>query len=236
MRNNFAGSREPTRKMLIGYARVSTVDQETGLQLKALNEAGTVRIFEERISAVSRRPQLERMLYCLRKGDVLVVYKVDRLARSLADLLRILERVERCGATFRSLTEPIETATPIGRFMLQVLGSFAEFERSLIRERCAAGIKAARTVRGMKWGRPRILDWNEALAAYKAGNRYDEIAARYGVHEDTVRQAVKRLLGPQEYRPYVRRPRSTAKSGGPHVEVASLKCIEQTPRATTTLA
>jgi DNA invertase Pin-like site-specific DNA recombinase len=191
--------------MLIGYARVSTVDQETGLQLKALNEAGATRIFEERISAVSRRPQLERMLYCLRKGDVLVVYKVDRLARSLADLLRILERVERCGATFRSLTEPIETGTPIGRFMLQVLGSFAEFERSLIRERCAAGIRAARATPGMKWGRPRILDWNEALSAYEAGDRFDAIAARYGVHEDTVRQAVKRSLG-KSWRPYVRQP------------------------------
>jgi DNA invertase Pin-like site-specific DNA recombinase len=178
--------------MLIGYARVSTIDQETSLQLDALRTAGAIRIFEERLSAVMKRPELERMLYCLRRGDVVLVYKVDRLARSLADLLRIIERIERAGATFRSLTEPIETGTPIGRLITQLLGSFAEFERSVIRERCAAGTKAAKA-RGVQWGRPRRLDWESAVQMSGSGATPYEIGELFGVHHTTVRLALKTL-------------------------------------------
>jgi DNA invertase Pin-like site-specific DNA recombinase len=147
-------------------------------------------VFDEKRSGVGARPRLEALLYCLRRGDVVVVYKVDRLARSLVDLLRVLERIERCGATFRSLTEPIETGTPLGRLMVQLLGSFAEFERSVIRERCAAGTRAA-LARGVKWGRPRRLDWSDAVESRAAGEPYASIAARYGVHHTAVRLAVK---------------------------------------------
>ena len=118
--------------MLVGYARVSTQDQNTALQMEALGSAGCARIFEDQKTAVVVRPGLMRALYSLRAGDVFVVYKVDRLARSLSDLLRIIDRITAAGASFRSLTEPIDTGTPVGRMMLQLLGAFAEFERSAI--------------------------------------------------------------------------------------------------------
>ena len=113
--------------MLFGYARVSTHDQDTALQVAALRSAKVDRVFEEKASGVMKRAALEALLYSVRAGDVIVVYKVDRFARSLADLLRILARIEAAGAAFRSLTEPIDTSTPVGRLMLQLLGSFAEF-------------------------------------------------------------------------------------------------------------
>jgi DNA invertase Pin-like site-specific DNA recombinase len=177
-------------RMLIGYARVSSLDQDTALQKDALTSAGVARLFEEKLSAAAKRPALEAMLYCLRRGDVVVVYKVDRLARSLAELLRVLERIESAGATFKSLTEPIETGTPLGRLLVQLLGSFAEFERNVIRERCAAGTRAA-LARGVRWGRPRRLDWSDAVRSRLAGEPFASIAARYGVHHTTVRLAVK---------------------------------------------
>lgn len=178
--------------MLIGYARVSTLDQDTTLQLDALRRAGAKRVFEEKLSAVAKRPRLEAMLYCLRRGDEVLVYKLDRLARSLADLLRVLERIKQCGATIRSLTEPIDTNTPIGVLMLQQLGAFAQFERSMIRERCAAGTRAA-MARGVRWGRPRKFDHEEAERLMAGGAKPLELAQRYGVHHTAVRLAVKTL-------------------------------------------
>lgn len=171
--------------MLFGYARVSTVDQDTALQVAAFAAAGVDRIFEEKLSGVVRRPGLERVLYSLRAGDVLVVYKVDRLARSLSDLLRILERVELAGASFKSLTEPIDTGTPLGRLMLQLLGSFAEFERSVIRERCMAGRRAAE-VRGVRFGRPRKVDVSALPALVDEGLNAGQIAARFGCDRSSV--------------------------------------------------
>lgn len=140
-----------------GYARVSTHDQDTALQMQALARAGCGRIIQEKTSGVADRPLLVAVLCCLRRGDVLVVYKVDRLARSLADLLRIAARVQALGAHLRSLTEPIDTSTAIGRMMFQMLGVFAEFERAVIMERAQAGIQAARG-RGVRFGRPRKID------------------------------------------------------------------------------
>lgn len=172
--------------MLYGYARVSTVEQETALQLDALRAANVDRIFEEKLSAVRRRPRLEALLYCLRKGDVVLVYKVDRLARSLSDLLRIIERIERAGASFRSLTEPIETGTPIGRLLIHQLGAFSEFERAVIRERCDAGMRAAME-RGIRWGRPRRLDWHEVRQMAANGMNPCEIARVVGAHHTGIR-------------------------------------------------
>ncbi|MEH0838743.1 recombinase family protein [Streptococcus anginosus] len=129
--------------MLIGYARVSTVEQHTALQLDALRNAGCETIYQEKQSAVKARPELEKCLARLQPGDVLIVYKLDRLARSLKHLLFVLERLESAGAGLRSITEPVDTSTPMGKLIIQVLGAVAEFERTLIRERSIAGQVAA---------------------------------------------------------------------------------------------
>ncbi len=176
--------------MLVGYARVSTNDQETALQRDALRRAGVRRVFEEKRSAVALRPELDAALRVLKPGDVLVVYKVDRLARSLSDLLSILRRLEASGAGFRSVTEPIDTSSAAGRLMLQILGSFAEFERSMLRERTTAGIAAARE-RGSRLGRPRVLEGrrlSSALGLLRGGASYSEVARRYSVSVETVRR------------------------------------------------
>ena len=144
--------------MLLGYARVSKGgDQDPAPQTAALKAAGCERIFEERMTG-SRwdRPELQRLMEHLRPGDVLVVWKLDRLGRSLKDLLLLLERVHTAGAGFRSLTEAIDTTTPAGRMMMQMLGAFAEFEREMIRERTRAGLEQARA-NGRVGGRRRAL-------------------------------------------------------------------------------
>lgn len=137
--------------MLIGYARVSTNEQENYLQLDALKAAGVKRVFAEKGSSVGERPQLRLALAALESGHVLIVYKLDRVARSLRDLLSILDSINACGAGFRSLTEPIDTTSPVGVFILQILGAVGQFERSLIRERAIAGQVAAYS-RGVRWG------------------------------------------------------------------------------------
>src|SRR6187551_2304914 len=140
--------------MLLGYARVSKADdQDTAAQVSALKAAGCTRIYEEKASGGRwDRPELHWVLDHLRAGDVLVVWKLDRLSRSLKDLLHILEKVEAAGADFRSLTEAIDTTGPAGRMLMQMLGSFAEFERAMVRERTRMGLKAA-AARGRKGGR-----------------------------------------------------------------------------------
>lgn len=131
---------------LIGYARVSKGDsQSVEPQRQALQDEGCQRVFEEAASGGRwDRPKLQELLGQLRQGDVVVVWKLDRLSRSLKDLLHILDRVDKAGAGFRSITEAIDTTTPAGRMMMQMLGSFAEFEREMIRERTSAGLVQAR--------------------------------------------------------------------------------------------
>lgn len=139
---------------LIGYARVSTEDQTPLPQSQALNAAGCAEIHEEQASGGNRaRPVLARVLERIRKGDTLVVVRIDRLARSLSHLLEVIERLEAKGAFFRSLHDPIDTASPQGKFTLQVLGAAAEFERALIRERTKAGLLSARA-KGRIGGNP----------------------------------------------------------------------------------
>lgn len=129
----------------IGYARVSTAEQSLGLQVDALRKFGCERIHEETVSAASsKRPQLENALGLLRDGDRFVVWKMDRLARSLTDLLRRVDFINARGAQFVSLTEKIDTSSASGRLLFHVLGALAEFERDLIRERTIAGLKIAR--------------------------------------------------------------------------------------------
>lgn len=143
--------------MIIGYARVSTSDQSLDAQCDALKAAGAKRVFQEKRTGKSRqRPELERLLDQLRAGDVLVVAKYDRLARSLRDLIDLVETIRERGADFRSLAEDIDTTTPTGRLIFHVFGSIAEFERERIVERTKEGLAAARK-RGRRGGRPRAL-------------------------------------------------------------------------------
>jgi DNA invertase Pin-like site-specific DNA recombinase len=125
--------------MLIGYARVSTSEQETHLQMDALRAAGVQQVFAEKGSSVGPRPELRRALAGMAQGDVLVVWKLDRLSRGLVDLLDLIDQLKASGCGFKSLTEPIDTTNPLGVFMLQVLGAVAQLERSLIHQRVLAG-------------------------------------------------------------------------------------------------
>lgn len=143
--------------MKIGYARVSTRDQNLDLQREALRGAECTRIFEEKASGVrAPRPALTSALRALRRGDVLVVWKLDRLGRSLQDLIKILADLDRRGIGFRSLSDNFDTTTPVGRLVFHVAGAMAEFERDLMSERTRAGMAAAR-VKGRQPGRPRRL-------------------------------------------------------------------------------
>jgi DNA invertase Pin-like site-specific DNA recombinase len=147
--------------LLLGYARVSRGDeQNNALQTKALRAAGCRRLFEETETASGGRwdrPELHRLLDHLREGDTVVVWKLDRLSRSLKDVLHIMDRIANAGAGFRSITENIDTTTPAGRMMMQMVGAFAEFERAMIRERTSAGLAAARA-EGRVGGRRKKLD------------------------------------------------------------------------------
>src|ERR1700686_3076946 len=143
--------------MLIGYARVSTNDQETATQVAALKAAGCERIYREKASGGRwDRPELHRLIDHLRKNDVLVVWKLDRLSRSLRDVLTIMERLGKAGAGFRSLTEAIDTTTPAGRMMMRMVGAFAEFERAMLRERTKAGLDSARREGRIGRRRPKL--------------------------------------------------------------------------------
>lgn len=143
--------------MKIGYARVSTQEQELNLQLDALEAAGCAKIYQEKITGVTReRPQLHALLAHLREGDVVVIWKLDRLARSLKDLVDIVNELQEKGAELRSLQDQIDTTTPHGKFTFHVFAALSEFERDIIRERTKAGLAAARA-RGRKGGRPKGL-------------------------------------------------------------------------------
>lgn len=152
--------------MIYGYARVSTTEQETTLQIDALSRSGADCIYQEKTSSVGARPELKKLLQVVGSQDQIIVYKLDRLARSLKDLLQIIDHIERSKCAFRSLTESIDTTTPVGKLMLNILGSFAEFERGLIRERAIAG-QAAAYSRGIRWGgQPRVLSQSDANCVY----------------------------------------------------------------------
>ena len=151
---------------LVGYARVSTADQHQALQLDALHAAGCIKVFTEQASGAQRdRPQLQAALAYLRPGDTLVVWKLDRLARSLTQLVETIEGLALRDVGFRSLTEAIETTTAGGRLIFHIFASLAEFERAIIRERTRAGLDAARA-RGRVGGRPPALT-KEAITAAK---------------------------------------------------------------------
>ncbi len=172
--------------MRIGYARVSTQEQDTSAQIGALESAGCKRIFQEKASGGRwDRPELHRLLGQLRSGDVVVVWKLDRLSRSLKDLLLTLEKIEEAGAHFQSLTEAIDTATPAGRMMMQIVGSFAEFERAMLRERTKNGLDAARQEGRIGGRRPKLApqQQKEVIALVTSGQKTGADAARlFRVH------------------------------------------------------
>jgi DNA invertase Pin-like site-specific DNA recombinase len=181
--------------MLLGYARVSKGDeQNNALQAKALRAAGCRKLFEEAASGGRwDRPELHRMLDQLREGDTVVVWKLDRLSRSLKDVLHIMERIAEAGAGFQSVTESIDTTTPAGRMMMQMVGSFAEFERAMIRERTSAGLAVARA-EGRIGGRRKKLDVSKrheiaesVITGRKSGA---EMARLYNVSQPTVSRIV----------------------------------------------
>ncbi|MEA1051750.1 recombinase family protein [Lamprobacter modestohalophilus] len=176
--------------MRIGYARVSTQEQDTQAQIGALEGAGYERIFHETASGGRwERPELQRLLGQLRRGDAEVVWKLDRLSRSLKDLLLTLEKIELAGAQFQSLTEAIDTATPAGRMMMQIVGSFAEFERAMLRERTRNGLDAARQDGRVGGRRPKLTahQQREIITLVTSGQKTGADAARlFRVHPSTV--------------------------------------------------
>jgi DNA invertase Pin-like site-specific DNA recombinase len=168
-----------------GYARVSTQDQDLSGQLDALQAAGAMKVYREKISGVrAQRPQLAKLMASLMPGDVVVVTKLDRLGRSTRELLELIERISKAGAAFRSLGDPLwDTSSSQGRLLSTLLAAIAEFERDLIRERTGDGRKRA-LANGVKFGRKRKLsDYQRAEAVKRrdAGETLASIAKSYGV-------------------------------------------------------
>ena len=176
--------------MKIGYARVSTTDQNLDLQLTALKEAGCSRIFQEKISGAKKdRPELQRLLDQLRSGDVIVVWKLDRLARSTNHLLELVEYIRVAEASFCSLSEPwANTTSHAGKMIMTVFAGIAEFELDLIRERTSAGRISAKQ-RGIRFGRPKKMNEEQKLLAKRLleeNKSVSEIAKTFNVHKATI--------------------------------------------------
>ena len=172
--------------MLIGYARVSTQDQQLHLQLDDLQRAGCEQVFQEKVSSGKVRPQLQLLVDSLRTGDTVVVWKLDRLGRSLKELITLITDFQQRGVGFRSLHDAIDTTTAQGRLVFNLFASLAEFERDLIRERTQAGLSAARS-RGRLGGRPKGLG-KETLAKAKAARTLYEA-------KDKTAEEIGKLLG-----------------------------------------
>jgi len=181
--------------MIFGYCRISKGDEQNILlQQQALQNFGVERIFQEEVSGGRwDRPELHKLLDQLRPDDLIVVWKLDRLSRSLKDLLQIIDRIENAGAGFKSLTEAIDTTSPAGRMMMQMVGSFAEFEREMIRERTKAGLEAARAEGRIGGRRPKLSNEQKkdiadnVLSGRKTGA---QMARLYNVSQATVSRVV----------------------------------------------
>ena len=177
----------------LGYARVSTTDQDPALQLDALKAAGCIKVFTDKTSGtLDRRPQLDRLLDQLRPGDTVVVWRLDRLGRSLRDLLDISEMLRERDVALRSLTDHIDTGTAAGRMLYAVLGAVAQFERDVLRERTVAGMRAAKR-RGEHIGRPLALtkaQVREAKTMLDRGESPAHIARVFRVGRSTLYRAI----------------------------------------------
>ena len=183
---------ETAPTQLYGYARVSTTDQDLSIQEAALRTAGCSAIMSEKRTGTSRngRNELEKLLAFLRPGDSLVVTRIDRLARSLRDLQNIVHELREKGAHLKATEQPVDTSTPAGKCFLDMLGTFAEFETNLRRERQQEGIDAAKA-RGVYKGRPRSISAEEVKRLLKDGVGASEVAKRLGIG----RASVYRLAG-----------------------------------------
>jgi len=175
---------------VLGYARVSTQDQDLSGQIEMLKAAGAETIYREKVSGVrADRPQLAKLMAGLKSGDIVTVTKLDRLGRSTRELLDLIDRIGKAGAAFRSLGDPLwDTASPQGRLLSTLLAAVAEFERELIRERTGAGRKRA-MANGVKFGRkPKLSPYQraEALARREDGETLAEIARSYAVDVSTI--------------------------------------------------
>ena len=181
--------------MMVGYARVSTDEQNTAAQLPELRKAGCRKVYEEKLSGRTMdRPELERCLNHLEKGDTLVVWRLDRLGRSIRDLLEIIERLEKNGVHFVSLKEKFDTSTAAGRLIFHFFASLTQFERELIRERTMLGLSAARA-RGRLGGRKRLMSPQQirvikTLWASKEHTR-QAIASQFGVSVSTIDRIIR---------------------------------------------
>jgi DNA invertase Pin-like site-specific DNA recombinase len=193
-------SQQVCATMLIGYARVSTQDQDAAAQIAALKTAGCELVFQDKASGGRwDRPELHRLLGQLRQGDVLVVWKLDRLSRALKDVLALMEKVTQAGAGFRSLTEAIDTTSPGGRMMMQIVGTFAEFERAMLRERTRNGLDAARQQGRIGGRRPKLKthQQQEIVQLVNSGQKTAADAARlFNVHPATVSRLLRRDKAP----------------------------------------
>ena len=169
--------------MKIGYARVSTRDQHLDLQRTALSEAGCERIFEEQVSGVGDRTELKAALQYLREGDCLVVYKLDRLGRSMRDLLDIIEQLRQRDISLVSIRDNIDTGSTTGKLVLHIFSALAEFERDLILDRTSEGRREARK-RGVKFGRPKQAKSDKAVACaslYRSGMTIQQIMQQLSI-------------------------------------------------------
>lgn len=176
--------------MNIGYARTSTTDQNTDLQIDALNDADCIKVFQEKASGAQRdRPELKAALEYAREGDTIVVWKLDRLARSIKQLIETIENLEERNIGFRSLTENIDTTTNGGKLIFHIFAALAEFERGIIRERTVAGLEAAKA-RGKIGGRPPALNSDDINVARTlladSEITVKEVAQRLGVSVSTL--------------------------------------------------
>ncbi len=183
--------------MVIGYARVSTSEQDTALQLDALEASGCERVYQEAGSGASReRPELAKCLDTVREGDTLIVWRLDRLGRSLKDLVEIITELEGRGVGFKSLTETIDTTSAGGKLVFHIFAGLAEFERTLIQERTRAGLAAARA-RGRNGGRPRKLTKAQAKKASAMLSDLSitktEVAKHFGVTRATLNKSLECL-------------------------------------------
>lgn len=180
---------------LIGYARTSTTDQKAGLeaQLRDLEEAGCIKIFQEELSSVATsRPELERCLEFIREGDTLIVTKLDRLARSVADLVSIMGQLKEKGASLQILAMNLDTGTPTGKLMVNLLGSIAEFERELMLERQREGIAKAKAEGKYKGRAPTARRKAEDVMRLRAeGRSANEIKEELGISRASVFRIVK---------------------------------------------
>jgi len=181
--------------MIIGYARVSTLEQSLDRQLDALKERGAERIFQEKMSGTkSSRPELDKMMLTLRKGDTLIVSEFSRLSRSTKDLIELVEKLNGMGVNLISIKEQLDTTTPTGKLMLTMISGLVQFERDILAERTAEGLKASRA-RGRVGGRPKAASEStkkKALALYEANTMtIKEIAEFAKVSTATVNRWIK---------------------------------------------